>query len=183
MMQEAIFNTQDQIAVSAEMVDELKRRAAAAPRGRFRLCLHRSTEDAIQEMMIACVRGTYFRPHRSVTAGSKSYYVISGDLCVVLFDDDGRVKRRVEMGTTLSGRPFVLRFDRCTWHMPIALSDTVVYVEVNEGPFRKEQHLEYASWSPQQGDKSVPEYLAQLLSSRPTSENCDDQQSAGTTEE
>ena len=76
---EAIFNTEEVLHVSREMLDELTRRARQAPRGRFRLCLHRSTNEEIQEMLIACVKGTYFRPHRNRMTNAKSYHVVLGE--------------------------------------------------------------------------------------------------------
>ena len=44
-MQEATFNQSDIVEVTAATVEELKKQARAAPRGRYRLCLHRSTQD------------------------------------------------------------------------------------------------------------------------------------------
>ena len=164
MSAEAIFNDQDVIHVSSAMIEDLKRQATRAPRGRFRLCLHRSTQDDIQEMMIACVRGTYFRPHRNRIATAKSYHVVHGDLVVLLFDDEGRITQRVDLGPPDSGKPFLIRLARPNWHTPIPQSDITVYHEVCTGPFRKEQDAEYSPWSPPEGDASVPEYLANLLS-------------------
>ena len=63
-MDEALFSRDEIVEVSADTLRALRQRAAQAPRGRYRLCMHRSVEDQIQEMVIVCPRGTYFRPHR-----------------------------------------------------------------------------------------------------------------------
>ena len=160
---EAIFNTEEVLHVSREMLDELTRRARQAPRGRFRLCLHRSTNEEIQEMLIACVKGTYFRPHRNRMTNAKSYHVVLGELAVVLFDEEGQVMHRVRLGPTESGHPFLIRLADPNWHTPIPLSDVVVYHEVCTGPFLANQDQEYSSWSPPEGDPAVGDYLNALI--------------------
>lgn len=162
-MQEAIFNTEPLIEVSAQMVQELKQQALQSPRGRFRLCLHRSHDDPIQEMVIACVRGTYFRPHRGRSAHTKSYHVITGELSVFLFDDRGTILRRVEMASAGSDKPFLFRLVEREWHMPVPQSEIVVYHEVCRGPFRKDTDVQLAPWSPAEGDPAAAAYVARLL--------------------
>lgn len=161
-MTDAIFNTDEIITVSDEMVEDLVRRAHDAPRGRFRICLHRSHDDSIQEMVIACARGVYLRPHRSRSGGDKSYHVIYGEMAFFLFDDGGHVERRIDLSTTRSGRPFHIRYRASIWHMPVVLTETVVYVEVGPGPFHEGVDPEYAPWSPAEDDHQSAGYLEEL---------------------
>jgi len=164
-MNEAIFNQDEIIDVGSPTLDDLKQRAQMSPRGRFRLCLHHDTSAAVQEMIIVCRRGTYVRPHRHPPGNTESYHVIEGEMTVYLFDDDGKVTRRIEMGQVGSGKSFLYRIACDVWHLPVPTSDVVVYHEVYSGPFDKEVDVCYASWSP---DDSDPQVVADYLDSLTT---------------
>lgn len=161
-MTEALFNTEDVIEVNDVTLSDLKDRAAAAPRGRFRLCLHHGPADPVQEMVIACGSGTYFRPHRHPAGKSESYHIIEGEMTVYLFDDNGQVVRRIRMGDKLSGKTFYYRLSAPLWHLPLATSNSLVYGETYCGPFLKDGDVEYASWSPTENSPDVSAYLTSL---------------------
>ena len=61
------------------IVEYLKEQASKAPRKRFRLCLHHSTNARVNEMIIAFSRETYNRPHRHPIDKTESYHIISGE--------------------------------------------------------------------------------------------------------
>lgn len=161
-MTEAIFFSDDVIEVDASAIEDLLVRAGDSPRGRFRLCLHHSQQDPVQEMIIACRRGAYIRPHRHPHGKSESYHLIQGEMTVFIFDDAGKVVRRIEMGAD-SGKTFVYRLANNLWHLPVPRSEFVVYHEVYTGPFEKEADVQYAAWSPDEEDiSSVEQFLNQL---------------------
>lgn len=161
-MSEALFNSDDIIEVNADTLAELKRRRDAAPRGRFRLCLHHDTQDPVQEMLIVCGRGTYFRPHRHPAGKSESVHVVEGTMTIYVFDDLGNVVRRVRLGDGNSGESFLYRLSASVWHLPLPTSETLVYHEVSCGPFSKDGGAEYAPWSPAENDPAVDSYLQTL---------------------
>lgn len=162
-MSEAIFATEDVLEVGPQMLGQLKQHASESARGRFRLCMHHSTEHCAQEMAIVLCHGTYVRPHRHVPEKSKSYHVIDGTMTVFLFDDEGRVIQRIKMGTPDSGRTFLLRTVSRAWYLPVAESEMVVYHEVFPGPFEKDSDVEYAPWSPEEDDlPAAAEYLRMI---------------------
>ena len=161
-MAEAIFNTESVIEVDSRTLSTLKDRARLAPRGRFRLCLHQSPADSVQEMIIVCQRRTYFRPHRQLLGKSKSYHVIEGQMTVYLFDEDGQVVRRIRMGNRESGKTFCYRLSDPMWHLPVATSEVLVYSEISCGPFLKDNDVAYAPWSPKEGSSEVSSYLDSL---------------------
>jgi len=66
----ALFNTDDVLSVDDALVETLKGRARTSPSRRFRLCLHRSAEEAVQEMIVVHCRDNYSRPHRHTVASS-----------------------------------------------------------------------------------------------------------------
>ena len=117
-MQEATFNQSDIVEVTSATVEELKAKAKAAPRGRYRLCLHRSTADQVQEMVIVAPRGTYFRPHRHPAGKTESYHVVEGSMTVFFFNDAGDVIRRIDMAAHGAGKTYLYRLSNRIWHIP-----------------------------------------------------------------
>ena len=157
----ALFNTDDVLSVDDALVETLKERARTSPSRRFRLCLHRSAEEAVQEMIVVHCRDNYSRPHRHTVASSAM--IIEGDLTIVLFDDAGTVTRRIEMGPRASGKPFTVRVGPHIWHMPVCLTEQLVFYETLEGPFERERMNEWAPWSPAEDDpRGIAKYLASL---------------------
>ena len=49
----ALFNTDDVLEIDSTLVESLKSRAWSSQRGCFRLCLHHSPRDEVQEMGIS----------------------------------------------------------------------------------------------------------------------------------
>ena len=157
----ALFNTDDVLVVDGAMIEELKRRARGTATRRFRLCLHRSEQEAVQEMIVVHCRDNYSRPHRHGFASSMM--ILEGEITVVLFADDGREERRVEMGARESGKPFSVRVGAGIWHMPVCRSEQVVFYETLEGPFDRERVNAWAPWSPAEDDpRGIERYLVSL---------------------
>jgi len=147
----AIFNTDPVALVDADTVRMLKERAELSESGRFRLCLHESTDDSIQDMVIAERKGAYCRPHRHPGRES-SLYIIEGATLVIVFDEKGAVLQRAEMGAIGSGKPFCIRFAPDVWHMDFTISASAVFREVLAGPNANGEALMHAAWSPEFGD-------------------------------
>jgi glucose-6-phosphate isomerase len=158
---QALFNTDEVLLVDDDLVAELKRRALDAPTRRFRLCLHQSPEDAVQEMIVVHCRDNYSRPHSHSVA--TSMMILEGELTVLLFADDGEVTRRIEMGARASGKPFALRLEPGGWHMPVCRSEQLVFYETQAGPFVRERVNVWAPWSPAEDDPAaVAGYMRSL---------------------
>ena len=157
----ALFNTDDVLSVDDALVERLKQRARTSPSRRFRLCLHRSADEAVQEMIVVHCRENYSRPHRHSVASSM--LVLEGELTVVVFDDAGNVSRRIDMGPRASRKPFTLRVGANIWHMPVCRTEQLVFYETLEGPFERERMNDWASWSPGEDDpKAIAKYLRSL---------------------
>jgi cupin fold WbuC family metalloprotein len=97
-------------------------------------------------------RDTYIRPHRHPQGKDESYYVVEGEMVVFIFDDSGQVVRHFDMGEFASGKTVLYRLSSNLWHLPVPLTEWVVYHEVFTGPFQKERDVEYAPWSPPETD-------------------------------
>ncbi len=163
---EALFNTEAVLAVDDLMIDLLQERAESAPRRRYRLCMHHSPQDTVQEMVLAYCRGSYNRPHRHPDRSS-SMYLLQGHLDVVVFDDTGEVIRIIAMGPHDSPKAHLVRLAPGCWHMDIPRSDRVVIHEIIAGPFDREKSNVMAPWSPEEGDQdAVKAFLAKVAPDR-----------------
>ena len=157
----ALFNTESVMSVDAELLGTIKQRAADAPRGRFRLCLHHSTDEPVQEMIIAHTRASYTQPHRQ--DASKLYVMMEGELLVVVFDERGTVSRRITLQPASQSVPCCLRMAPGWWHTTIALSDVAVVCEVLGSANPAGAASEYADWAPAENDReAVAAYVRQL---------------------
>ncbi len=162
-MTEVIYNSQDILEVTPQILDELKRIALASPRQRSRLCMHHSRAHLTQEMLIVFHHGTFMPPHRHPAGKSESYHVVEGSMTVYFFDDAGRVIRTIEMSAAGSGRAFLYRLSSNTWHMPVATSEWLAYHETYTGPFEKDSDVEFPSWAPREEDRDqVQRFLADI---------------------
>ena len=144
-----VFAVSDAVAqLTTEHIDFLKARARENKRRTCRLLLHRSTDDALHEMLIVHPLGRYIRPHKNVRS-SKSFHVVEGALACILFDDDGAIGDHWIMGEYSGNGTFLVRLSERRYHTLIPLTDTVVFVETILGPF---QGTTYAPWAPEEGD-------------------------------
>lgn len=163
-MTESIFNNQDILEITPTIIDELKQKALASSRKRFRLCMHHSTSHPTQEMLIVFHKDTYMPPHRHPKGKSESYHVVEGSMNVYFFDDEGNVIRSIEMGTAGGEKAFLYRLSCSAWHMPMPTSEWLVYHETYSGPFEKSYDVEFPAWAPREEDKDqVKHFLDSLV--------------------
>jgi cupin fold WbuC family metalloprotein len=154
------YNTDDVAEVRPDWYDRLKLNALGAKRKRSRLCLHRSADDLLHEMIIVFHRDAVIRPHRH-RGKTESYHVIFGELDIVLFDDQGRPMRIISMGDLASGKTLVYRQSSPIWHSVIIRSEYAAIHEVTNGPFRVEEN-EFAPWSPEE-DNELRTFLEKAI--------------------
>ncbi|MFC1559508.1 WbuC family cupin fold metalloprotein [Candidatus Margulisiibacteriota bacterium] len=159
----SIFNKEDIFAVTPKMVDEIKKKAKASPRKRFRLCLHHSVEHQTHEMLIVFHKDTYMPPHRHPKGKSESYHVIEGSMTVFFFDDNGKMIDKIDMGQYGGNKPFLYRLSDSIWHMPVPTSEWLVFHETYSGPFVKDDDVEFPSWAPKEGDNvQIKRFIAAI---------------------
>jgi len=158
---EVRYATDAVVTVDAPDIAQLKGAAARNARQRIRLCAHHSVDDRLHEMLIVHARGTYVRPHKHV-GKTESFHVIEGEVDVVLFEDDGRVREVIPMGSFASGRPFFYRMAGPVFHTLLIRSEFLVFHEVTGGPFRRADTV-FAPWAPADGDvQAVGDFLGAL---------------------
>jgi cupin fold WbuC family metalloprotein len=157
-----VFYTSDGVAFAgAGDIAFLKARAANNARGRARLCFHQAPDAAVHEMLIVHHRACYVRPHRHKT-NSESLQVIEGTARAVFFSDDGSVERTVTMSGVAGSSRSYYRIPPCVWHSLLIESEWLVFMEVTQGPFSRE-NTEFALWAPDGTDEdAVRRYRSDL---------------------
>ena len=145
--EEVLFPSRDQrvVAVSKSTIDYIKEIASENSRQRGRLCCHKSTEDAVQEMVIFHPKGTYVPAHKHHNR-EESIHIIEGELDLITFDNTGSIKSILRMGEYLSGYEFYSRIPASVYHAQVFVRDTIFH-EVSKGPFVKQDNV-IASWTP-----------------------------------
>jgi cupin fold WbuC family metalloprotein len=146
----------DYADVGPEWIERLKTVALSSPLRRSRLCLHRSDEDALHEMIIALSRNCLFPPHRHPTK-SESYHMIEGRFALIIFQDDGVPLRSFMLTPVGKGGVVCCRLNTPVFHAILPLDEIVIFQEVTNGPFKRGEAV-LASWAPS-GDPELREFL------------------------
>ena len=158
-MPEVIKNSEELLFINNDLVEQIIEEASQSQRHMARLLMHFDHEDPVQEMLIALGRNCAVMPNRSV-GRSESLQVVQGELLLVIFDDNGNVLKRIEMGPAGSDKVFLYRLSSTPWHTMIPLTKMVVVHEALEGPF-KQSSEPLPDWLP--GDsESLKRFLKEI---------------------
>jgi cupin fold WbuC family metalloprotein len=152
------------VSIGARDINMLKEKVLTCPSKRIRICVHRSADDLLHEMLIVIAKGSYIRPHKHVNKG-ESFHLIEGMLDIVIFHDDGTIMKVISLGEPQSGKQFFYRLSAPYFHTLILRTDWVVFHEATNGPFRKEETV-YAPWAPEQGDALQEEKFQHNLAAK-----------------
>lgn len=160
---EVLYPVEDIVFCTEADWSQLKALAMANPRQRIRLCMHRSPEDSLQEMLIVHTKDTYVRPHKHV-GRVESFSVLEGIVDVILFEEDGAVQQVIKMGPPSSGDRYFLRMNRPVYHSLVIHSDFLVFHEATTGPFGREQTV-FPAWARSGNDAEDLRLLKSLVDS------------------
>jgi cupin fold WbuC family metalloprotein len=144
------------VGVDDRMIDTLVAESRRGGDCNARVCLHTSPESNFHEMVILERRGYYFPPHKH-TNKAQSCNILRGEAAVLVFDDDGAVKRFSVLGRDGN---LIFRIGEERYHLTLPLTEFIVYHEGKPGPFEREGDSIYAEWAPKREDKeAVADYL------------------------
>ena len=162
-MKPIIQNKKDLVFYNNNIVSKIKKLAKKTANKRARVCVHKTLSSKTNEMIIALKKGSYIRPHKHPYSKSESYHVIEGKMDVYVFSKKGKKIKVINMGDYKSKLNFYYRMNKSYFHLPIAVSDWCVYHEVYSGPFKKNQDVKYAKWSPEENNKDqVNKFLKKI---------------------
>jgi addiction module HigA family antidote len=145
-----------QIDITA--LDDLTRKAKAAPRKRANFNLHPELSDPVQRLCIAMEPDTYVRPHRHSDPESwEMLIILRGSLALTFFDEKGMViDRRV---LDARGPVTAVEFQQNTWHAPASLEPGTVVFEVKKGPYKPVAEHNSVLWAPSEDRPEAARFL------------------------
>ncbi len=120
------------------------------PSGKARICCHTSALDLLHDMFIALNRKAEIKPH-SHRYKAESFQVIEGALNVLIFDISGKHTQSIELaapdsnGVVRGSTTFYCHIPAGLIHTVVPQTESVVFREVTNGPFRPEDTV-YPEW-------------------------------------
>ncbi|EEW3683869.1 WbuC family cupin fold metalloprotein [Escherichia coli] len=127
--------------------NELKANAKKNERLRYHLNLHGSYNEPVQRIIISLMRGTYIPPHYHEFKYQWEYFnVISGNICVIIFDQNGTVIEKFKLGQNTGA--YGVEFSSNTIHTILCESEHSIILELKEGPFIPSKAKVIPSWAP-----------------------------------
>lgn len=160
--EEILYPTEPSIvSVSRFEISQMVEKSKETDRKRMRICSHRDPDDRLHEMLIVHEMGTYVRPHKHLDR-SESFHIISGEVDVFIYNDDGSIRTIISMGEYGSGKMFYYRLNECLFHTMLIHSRQLVFQETTLGPFNPSNTV-FAPWAPAPYDQDLcAEYIKNL---------------------
>lgn len=159
---EEVFVSGDPLTiVNLQFIRNLKKAAGEAPGKRVRLNIHKNLSELIHEMFIVHIKDTYIRPHKHLHK-NESLHILEGKADIVFFDEDGGIKKVIQMANYSSGKDFYYKLTKSWYHTLIVKSENLVFCETANGPYKKSDTI-FAPWSPGEDDSiAVKNYMSKL---------------------
>jgi cupin fold WbuC family metalloprotein len=147
--------------VASDTIADLLARARQSPRGRLNLNLHPRLEDPVQRLLNAGSPGSYIRPHRHRAAVWEMVMTLRGHIDALVFDDEGRIVRRVALKPGGEG---IIQNPGGVWHSFVFAEPDSVAFELKPGPYDARLDKEFASWAPREDDPEAATFMQWMAS-------------------
>jgi cupin fold WbuC family metalloprotein len=144
-------------SIGQEEVGFLRRELAQSPRRRLRINTHLDNADPLHEMFIAIHPDSYIRPHKHLDK-SEAFHIVYGEVDIVVFEDDGRIRQIVPLAAGDDRKAFYYRMSAPYLHTLVIRSDVLVVHEITNGPFVKDATV-FGAFAP--ADDAGPHAIAQ----------------------
>jgi cupin fold WbuC family metalloprotein len=146
------------------LLTALTGKAAASPRLRAHYNIHLTSDDPVQRFLVVAQPDAYFRPHRHASRGELAL-VLRGAVTLLLFDDDGRVLARHQVGADAAN--FAYEASQGVWHTLVPAASGCAFLEIKQGPYDPATTAQFADWAPAEGAVTVPAYQSWLRRAQP----------------
>jgi cupin fold WbuC family metalloprotein len=104
---------------------------------------------------------SYIQPHRHLdTNKDETLIAIRGKMGLITFDSSGNIEETVFLEP--NGQTVLVNIAHGTYHTLISLEEGSIFFEAKGGPYLPLTPDEKASWAPEEGNPSAPEYLHYL---------------------
>ncbi|OSM05032.1 WbuC family cupin fold metalloprotein [Magnetofaba australis] len=145
---------------------DLVLQAQSSERQRKNFNFHPELDDPIQRLANAFEPGTYVPPHRHIDPDRwEMFLLIEGRAAILVFDDEGKVTDRAELGRDNDSQCSVAEIPPGAWHSVVALTAGTVLFEVKAGPYARLTDKGFASWAPRENEtqaaRSITKWMEQ----------------------
>lgn len=132
--------------VSDKLLKKLSQKARQSPRKRAHFLFHQF-RDPVQRMVNAMEPGSYIPPHKHENPDKiEAFVILKGRAACLNFDDQGNVTE-IRIIDAL-GPEYAVDIPPRTWHTFVSLEPGTALFEVVQGPYKPENHKNFASWAP-----------------------------------
>ena len=139
---QAFYNKKNPNLLNKKTIKELKY-YSSINRESKRICLHNNIHQDLHDMIIIDFKHNFLPPHFHRNL-SESHHIIEGKLKVLIFNSEGKIINNYILSKTDN---ILDRVEKGKCHMLMAITNTVIYHEVNKGPFnRKKPDLHIPIW-------------------------------------
>jgi cupin fold WbuC family metalloprotein len=113
-------------------------------------------------MFIVHPKDAYVRPHKHLDK-IESMLVIAGEVDYIMSDAHGNIDNVEKMGNFESTKPFYQTIRKDKFHTLMIKSEWLVFLEITQGPFKKEDTI-FAEWSPRETEsKKVKKFMKKII--------------------
>ena len=145
----------------ANMFAQLDEKAQNSERRRSNANIHENYDAQVQRLFITLYPDSYIRPHRHLEPEKWEFFLmVSGEISFLIFSDSGECIQRYELSA--SGDTKGIEIPPYCWHCAVPKNEPATFFEVKQGPYVVTDDKGFAIWSPPEGDKAVPTFLASL---------------------
>jgi len=134
---EVYYTDADITVIDDQIISIFKRIADLNANKKVRLCLHKSDDEQVQEMLVLYAKGAMLVPHKQYNK-QVSYIILEGRCKVILYEDDGKEKRVINLDCNTTN---IIRLPTSIYRVMKMVTDYLVFVEINNGPFRHEETI------------------------------------------
>jgi cupin fold WbuC family metalloprotein len=129
-----------EISFNSSDIAELKALALANPEKKIRFCSHYNPSDLVHEMIIVHTNEYNVIPHMHINR-DESIFIIEGQVDLLLFDDNGKVQKVIEMGDLSTSKIFYYKLLKNKVHSFLIHTEILVFKEVTMGPFNSDETI------------------------------------------
>ena len=156
-----LYLNQPLAIIEKKYLNYLKKMANRNKEKIIRLCLHKNKKENVHEMIIYHPKNYFVRPHMH-PKNSESMLILKGEIDVIIFNKNGKIKNIIKMGDINSGKPFYYKLQKKTYHTLLIKSNYSIFFEISEGAFSKNKNY-YPKWAPPKKTIQSKKYLKYLL--------------------
>ena len=158
---EVFFIQGNLIQVDKKIISDLVLKCEKSNKKKSRYCFHKNKNSKVQEMIICHKKDYYVRPHKHLDK-EESIFVVNGKAKAIFFDDNGNIKKIIELGNLNTNKAFYYKLNKKFFHTLIIESKYFIFHEVSKGPFKKNK-TQFADWSPKNNNMIFQNHLKKKI--------------------